>query len=173
MHLLDVSLSDNLATRCPLEASVSRGGFRAAIDEGGVKGVRWFVFIVVNAEGHAGFEADRSVHAPSVSRVAQAVADIPLGRNFNDSQELLRESIARGSSETVEPDSRRMQGYYIEVSLQVLDAEVDRLRLLPTLLSLPPGDVRQVVDAGKKTFRQSPELACLLKDLGGMTVTGT
>jgi NTE family protein len=165
VHLLDGGLSDNLATRGPLEASVLRGGFSAAIEAGGVNGVRWFVFIVVNAEGHAGFEADRSDDVPSVFRVAQAVADIPLGRYSSDSQELLREAIARWSNETVEPDGRRMRGYYIEVSLQALDAEVDRLRLLPTALSLPSGDVRRVVDAGKKIFRQSPELARLLKDM--------
>lgn len=165
VHLLDGGLSDNLATRGPLEVSAKRGGFRAAIEEGGVKGVRWFVFIVVNAEGHAGLEADRSDHVPSVFRVAQAVADIPLGRYSNDSQELLREAIARWSNEAAASDGRRMQGYYIEVSLQALDAEVDRLRLLPTLLSLPPGDVRQVIDAGKKIFRQSPELTRLLQDM--------
>jgi NTE family protein len=165
VHLLDGGLSDNLATRGPLEASVMRGGFRAAIEEGGVKGVRWFVFIVVNAEGHAGLEADRSDHVPSVFRVAQAVADIPLGRYSNDSQELLREAIERWSNNAAEPGSQRMQGYYIEVSLQALDAEVDRLRLLPTLLSLPPSDVRQVIDAGKKIFLQSPDLTRLLKDL--------
>lgn len=165
VHLLDGGLSDNLATRGPLETSVLRGGFRAAAEEGGVKGMRWFVFIVVNAEGHAGLEADRSDHVPSVFRVAQAVADIPLGRYSNDSQELLREAIASWSNESVDPSGQRMQGYYIEVSLQALDAQVERLRLLPTLLSLPPGDVRQVIDAGKKIFRQSPELARLLKEM--------
>jgi len=165
VHLLDGGLSDNMASRGPLEASLSRGGFRAAIEDGGVHGARWFVFIVVNAEGHAGFEADRSDKVPSMLRVTRAVADIPLSRYSNDSQELLREAIARWSEESKGPDGQRMQGYYIEVSLQALEAQDERLRLLPTLLSLPPDDVRQVIAAGKHLFRQSPELARLLKDL--------
>jgi NTE family protein len=165
VHLLDGGLSDNLATRGPLEAAMSRGGFRAVMNDGGAQGIRWFVFVVINAEGHAGLDADRSDHVPSIFRVAQAVADIPLARYSSDSQELLREALARWSDETAGPDGQRMQGYYIEVSLQGFDAEAERLRLLPTSLSLPPGDVRRVIDAGKQLFRGSPELARLLQDL--------
>lgn len=167
VHLLDGGLADNLATRGPLEATLSRGGFRAVVDESGMNGVRKFVFVVVNAEGHAGFDADRSDHVPSILRVTQAVADIPLARYSSDSQELLRDALTRWSQETTSPDGRRMEAYYIEVSLQGLDAEAERqsLRLLPTALSLPPDDVRRVIEAGKALFRRSPELARLLRDL--------
>ncbi len=167
VHLLDGGLADNLATRGPLEATLARGGFRALTDEGGAQGMRWLVFIVVNAEGHAGFDADRSDHVPSILRVTQAVADIPLGRYSTDSLELLREALARWANETTGPDGRRMQAYYIEVSLEGVDAEADRqrLRLLPTALSLPPDDVHRIMEAGKTLFRRSPELARLLQDL--------
>jgi NTE family protein len=165
VHLLDGGLTDNLATRGPLEATLARGGFQAVADENGAQGIRWLVFVVVNAEGHAGMDADRSDHVPSIFRVTQAVADIPLARYSNDSQELLREALARWSDETTGPDGQRMQSYYIEVSLQGFDAAAERLRLLPTSLSLPPDDVHRVIDAGKQLFRSSPELARLLQDL--------
>jgi NTE family protein len=167
IHLLDGGLADNLATRGPLEAAMSRGGFRAVADESGAQGIRWFVFVVVNAEGHAGFDADRSDHVPSIFRVIQAVADIPLARYSNDSQELLRDALKRWSDESVGPDGRRMQTYYIEVSLAGggADTERQRLRLLPTALSLPPDDVHRVIEAGKQLFRISPELARLRQDL--------
>lgn len=167
VHLLDGGMSDNLATRGPLEATLSRGGFRAALDDGGSSGIRKFVFVVVNAEVHAGFEADRSDHVPSLVRVTQAVADVPLSRYSNDSLELLREALATWSRETIGPDGQPMQVYYIEVSLLGggNDSGLQRLRLLPTSLSLPPDDVRQVIEAGRALFRRSPELARLLKDL--------
>ena len=165
-HFFLSLLQLSLETPCA-EAVLAREGFRAVIDEGGAQGLRWLVFIVVNAEGHAGFDADRSDHVPSIFRVTQAVADIPLGRYSNDSLELLREALARWANETTGPDGRRMQAYYIEVSLEGVDAEADRqrLRLLPTALSLPADDVHRIMEAGKTLFRRSPELARLLQDL--------
>lgn len=167
VHLLDGGLADNLAIRAPLEANLARGGFRANVMESGAQGIRWLVFVVVNAEGHAGFDADRSDRVPSIFRVTQAVADIPLGRYSNDSLELLREALGRWSEETRGSDGQRIQTYFIEVSLKGVEAEADRqrLRMLPTALSLPPDDVRQVIGAGKTLFRNSPELARLLQDL--------
>lgn len=167
VHLLDGGLADNLATRGPLEATLARGGFRAVVDESGTQGIRYLVFVVVNAEGHAGFDADRSDHVPSLLRVSQAVADIPLGRYSNDSLELLREALTRWSDESTGADGRRMQAYFIEVNLDEIDANADQqsLRMLPTALSLPPEDVRRVIEAGKALFRRSPELARLLQDL--------
>jgi NTE family protein len=167
VHLLDGGLADNLATRGPLETSLARGGFRAMAEDGGAQGIRWLVFIVVNAEGHAGYEADRSQDVPSVFRVAQAVADIPLGRYSSDSLDLLRAALARWPDETTDPQGKRMQAYYIEVSLAGVDGEDQRhgLHLLPTALSLKPDDVRRVMEAGKTLFQQSPELARLLRDL--------
>ena len=167
VHLLDGGLTDNLATRGVLEATMTRGGFNAVAQDSGAQGIRWLVFVVVNAEGHAGFDADRSDHVPSVFRVAEAVADIPLGRYSNDSLELLREALGRWSNEAVGPDGQRMRAYYVEVSLEGVEAEAElqRLRLLPTALSLPPDDVHRVIEAGRALFRRSPELARLLQDL--------
>ena len=139
MHLLDGGLADNLATRGALEVTLTRGGLRAVMEDSGAQGVRWLVFIVVNAEGHAGFEADRSDHVPSIFRVTQAVADIPLGRYSNDSLELLQEALARWSSEPIGPEGQRLQAYYIEVSLEGAEAEtgLERLRLLQDLRKSP------------------------------------
>lgn len=64
-----------------------RGSLRAVAEGGGLEGMRSFVFIVVNAEGQAGHDADRSEDVPSIVRVARAVADILLGRHSSDSQE--------------------------------------------------------------------------------------
>lgn len=164
VHLLDGGLADNLGTRAPLETALAHGGFRAMTEEGGTQGIRWLVFIVVNAEGHAGFEADRSDNVPSIFRVAQAVADIPLGRYSSDSLELLRAALARWSEEAT---GQRTQAYYIEVNLAGVDADAERqgLRLLPTALSLAPNDVRRIMAVGKTLFQRSPELARLQQDL--------
>ena len=167
IHLLDGGLSDNSATRGPLEATVARGGMRAVAEDSGAQGVRRIVFVVVNAEGNAGFEADRSSRVPSIFRVTQAVADIPLGRYSNDSQELLREALAHWAQEFAGPDGRPLPTYYIEVSLQgdELEPEIQALRNLPTALSLPPEDADRVVEAGRRLFLRSPELARLLQEL--------
>ena len=167
VHLLDGGLSDNLATRGPLESVALRGSLRAVVEDGGIEGMQRFVFIVVNAEGRAGNEADRSDAVPSMLRVSQAVADIPLGRYSSDSQEQLRDALVRWSEESVGADGTPLRTYYIEVSLQAaeLEPELQQLRLLPTTLSLPVDDVRRVVDAGRRLLRRSPELARLLQDL--------
>ncbi|MFZ6676187.1 patatin-like phospholipase family protein [Undibacterium sp. Xuan67W] len=167
VHLLDGGLADNLATRGPLESTLARGGFREVVNESGTQGIRWFVFIVVNAESHSGFDSDRSDRVPSLFRVSQAVADIPLGRYSNDSLELLREALTRWSNESSEYDGKPMQAYFIEVNLDADEAKGDHqsLRTLPTALSLPPDDVRRIIEAGKAHFLGSRELARLLKDL--------
>lgn len=167
IHLLDGGLSDNLATRGPLESVALRGSLRAVAEDGGLNGMRFFVFIVVNAEGKAGNDADRSANVPSVFRVARAVADIPLGRYSSDSQEQLREALARWSQEPPGVGGRPLRTYYIEVSLQApgLEPELQDLGQLPTALSLPPADVRRLIDAGRRIFHRSPELAGLLEDL--------
>lgn len=167
VHLLDGGLTDNLATRGPLEAVLSSGDFRRLTEEGGTQGMRWLVFVVVNAEGRAGFEADRSDRVPSLFRVTQAVVDIPLGRYSNDSLELLRDNLERWGEETTSSDGRSMNTYFIEVSLDRIESEVERQRLLtlPTALSLPPDDVQSVINAGKALFSNSSELARLRRDL--------
>ncbi len=167
IHLLDGGLSDNLATRGPLESVALRGSLRAVLEDGGLEGMRSFVFIVVNAEGQAGTEADRSDVVPSMFRVARAVADIPLGRYSSDSQEQLREALVRWSREPHGTGGRPLRTYYIEVSLQAadLEPELQGLGQLPTALSLPPADVRRLVEAGRRLFRRSPDLARLLQDL--------
>jgi len=186
IHLLDGGLADNLAIRAMLEATMAAGGLRAVMAQAGILGVRWLVCIVVNAEGHAGLEADQSELVPSVLRVTQAVADIPLGRHSNDSLELLREAVARWPQEAAGPNADPnapppLKTYLIEVSLEALEAASGEsvgssplaglsnslsLRTLPTALSLPPAAVDQVLEAGHTLFRQSPELQRLLKDVG-------
>ena len=76
------------------------------------------------------------IGGPSVFRVARAVADIPLGRNSSDSQEQLREALAHGPLRTG----------CIGVSLQ-------------------PADVRRLVEAGRRVFHRSQELALPLDDV--------
>lgn len=167
IHLLDGGLSDNLATRGPLESVALRGSLRAVVEDGGLEGMRSFVFIVVNAEGQAGTEADRSEDVPSILRVARAVADIPLGRYSSDSQEQLRDALALWSRDPTGASGTPLRTYYIEVSLQApdLEPELQGLGKLPTALSLPPADVRRLVEAGRRIFHRSPELARLLEDL--------
>lgn len=129
--------------------------------------MRSFVFIVVNAEAQADHDADRSGDVPSVSREARAVADIPLGRYSSDSQERLREALVHWSREPPGAGSAPLRTYYVEVSPQAPDPEpeLQGLGRLPTALSLPPSDVRRLVDAGRRIFHRSPELARLLEDL--------
>lgn len=167
IHLLDGGLSDNQATRGALEAAQVQGGFRALVDDAGANGMRWFVFVSVNAEGHAGFDVDKSDRVPSIFRVAQAVADVPLSRMSNDSLELLKESMASWAKETNAAGPTKLNTYFIEVNLENIktDSDRNRLRLLPTSLSLPADDVDAVIGAGKRLFVQSPELKRLLGDL--------
>ncbi|MFZ2988315.1 patatin-like phospholipase family protein [Ideonella sp.] len=167
VHLLDGGLADNLATRGAIEAATAMGGIRAVTEDGDAQGLRWLVFVVVNAEGSSGLDADRSDRVPSILRVTNAVADIPLGRYSSDSQELLREALVRWSGEVRTADGQPLRTYYIEVSLQDAEAhaEAQGLSLLPTALSLPPADVARVIEAGRSLFRRSPELARLLQDL--------
>jgi NTE family protein len=167
IHLLDGGLSDNLATRGPLESVALRGSLRAVVEDGGLQGMRSFVFIVVNAEGQAGQGADRSEDVPSIFRVARAVADIPLGRYSSDSQEQLREALALWSRESPGASGWPLRTYYIEVSLQSpdLEPELQSLGKLPTALSLPQADVSRLVQAGRRIFHQSPDLARLREDL--------
>lgn len=194
IHLLDGGLSDNMALRGILEGSAAAGGLDQVIKNAGVTKVRKLVFIAVNAETSPDVREYRSDHIPSVSRVFNALVDIPINRYSSDTlllmrmgvekwQEKLRarklasapRGLSRGIPQDVDsPFTEDADVYFIDVSLSaVADAEEQQsLMKIPTTLYLTDEQIERLLSAATKLMFRDPEFQRLMRDLESPTPPG-
>jgi NTE family protein len=125
-------------------------------------------------------ETDPDVHQyeldslPSLTRVLNALVDIPMNRYSVDTMELMRQAVtqwraqirqrARTEKTVFTPDT---DIYLIDVSLEALeDLELQaRLMRIPTNLSLTDGQVDDLLQAASTLIRNDKEFQRLLRDL--------
>lgn len=188
IHLLDGGLSDNMALRGVLEGSAVAGGLDQALKNAGIKKIKKLVFIAVNAETSPDVREYRSDHIPSLSRVFNALVDIPINRYSSDTllimrlgvekwQETLRArklaSAPRGLSQGKPQEvgdsvfGEDADMYFIDVSLgAVADAEEQQsLMKIPTTLYLTDEQIERLLSAATKLIHRDPEYQRLMRDL--------
>jgi len=176
IHLLDGGLADNLGIRGLLEEVSFDGGFVEAMRATGFRGVRKFVYIVVNAARSPDPEIGKSGDVPSLASVTRAVVTIPLARYSFESMELLRASIAEWRREVRRakldgpdaPVAKDVDFYLVEVSLgdEPDAAEREYLREIPTGLQLTEEQSRRIRASAARQLRDSPDMKRLLSEIG-------
>ena len=174
IHLLDGGLADNIGMRSVLELADLVEDVESSFEVLGVKSIRKLVYLMVSAETDPDVSQYKLDEIPSLSRVLNALIDIPINRYSDDTLELMGQAVtkwraqlrqrARTGMSVFTPDA---DIYFINATLSELsDAEEQaRLMKIPTNLSLTGSQVDQLVLAASKLLRNDKDFQRLLRDL--------
>jgi NTE family protein len=163
IHLVDGGISDNLGVRSAYERVQILGGARQAskLLLGHTPSI--IAMIVVNAETRPERPMDSSSKAPGISAVLSAVSHTQLQRYNTDSIALMQSSLKQWSKELSTPD-HLVTPYFIQVDFEsIADPEIRVLfNNVATSLALPADEVDNVIEAGHRLLRKSPEFGDLV-----------
>ena len=165
VRLVDGGVSDNLAVRGPFEADVlskPQEGERA----GRFPGVRWLVFILVNAATTPDTAWEEMDEAPALMRIIDQTATVQINRYSIETIELLRSTFARWRE--VSADWSEPAGFHLielDFTRHPDVAERRYLNRLPTSFHLEAAAVDRLRRAGRTILRDSPAYAAFLEDL--------
>jgi NTE family protein len=174
IHLLDGGLSDNLALRGIIEGSGLLGGFERLLLAAGVRGVKKFVILAVNAETSPDVLEYRSDNLPVLSKAMSALIDIPINRYSFDTTTLIHMGVEKWRMElrlrphpAESPFVQDADIYFVDASLnEIVDPE-ERVSLMkiPTTLYLTDEQIDRLITAAAKLIRNDKEFQRLMRDL--------
>ncbi len=174
IHLLDGGLSDNVGMRSVLETTALVGDLESTFRFLGIKKIRKLVYLMVSAETSPDLTQYQLNDIPGLMRVSRALIDIPINRYSTDTFELMDQVIQQwrlqlqrrpeGAPSIFTPDA---DIYFINASLtEITDPEEEtRLMNIATNLALTNDEVDQLLLAGSRLLRNSPEFQRLIRDL--------
>lgn len=174
IHLLDGGLSDNLALRGVIEGSGLQGSFEKLLIAAGVKNIKKFVILAVNAETSPDVLEYRSDHIPVISKAMGSMIDIPINRYSFDTTTLITMGVEKWRDELRlkprNPDSPfapEADIYFINASLSEIVDPDERVSLMkiPTTLYLKDEQIDRLVMAASKLIRGNKEFQRLMQDI--------
>lgn len=182
LHLVDGGLVDNLGVRGLLDRAVAAGSLGAAFGPLPPGSVHKIVLISVNSERDTADRIDNSDRVPGTSQVLDSLV-FGAGSRLTTETTAMMADVARRLSEELQagrgqPDSPFVADaeiHLINVSLHDLrDAGLRHALLrVPTALSILPGQVRELEEAGRLALRESAEFQYLWRSLDAKAeVTG-
>jgi NTE family protein len=174
IHLVDGGLADNLGLRSLLDRSQADGGLRSSVRQTGGGKIARLVIVAVNAEREPGVVIDSSDKVPSIAQVldtllfgagSRATAET-LGL-LSDTVQAWRRELGQEAVDGKDPFAPDAQIHLVNVNLRDVPELTERRTLLqvPTAFSISPGEVDQLVAAGRKVLLQSPQFQKLLRSL--------
>ncbi|MDX1718415.1 MAG: patatin-like phospholipase family protein, partial [Anderseniella sp.] len=166
IHLVDGGISDNLGVRSAHERVHILGGARQASKLLLGRPPAVIAMIVVNAQTRPERPMDLSSRAPGTSAVLSAVSHTQLQRYNMESIALMQDSLKQWSEELSTPD-QAVTPHFIQLDFEsIADPEVRILfNNVATSLALPAEEVDNLIEAGHRLLRNSPEFAELVKDM--------
>ncbi len=174
IHLLDGGLSDNLALRGIIENSGLQGGFEKLLLMAGLKNIKKFVILAVNAETSPDVMEFRSDHIPAISRAMSSLIDIPINRYSFDSTTILKIGVDKWRLELQykprppgSPFAEDADIYFINASLSEIEDPDERMALMkiPTTLYLTDDQIDRLVTVAAKLIRNDKEFQRLMRDI--------
>lgn len=174
IHLLDGGLADNLGMRNILELSFLKDDLEGALQILGVSKIKKLVFLMVSAETDPDVMSYQLDELPSITRVLNALIDIPMNRYSADTVQLMHLAVMQWRTH-VRERARTGQSvfapnadiYLINASLAELEDPYERSRLMriPTGLALNDAQVDDLLQAASQLIRNDKEFQRLLRDL--------
>jgi len=163
IHLVDGGISDNLGVRSAYERVHILGGARHASKLLLGRTPSIIALVVVNAQTHPDRPMDLSSKSPGTGAVLGALTDTQLQRYNVESIALMRSSLKQWSNELSTPE-QTVTPYFIQIDFEsVADPEIRvRFNNVATSLALPPGEVNDLIEAGHRLLRGSPEFLDLM-----------
>ncbi len=140
----------------------------------GVKTIRKLVYLMVNAQTDPDVNQYKLDEIPSLTRVMNALVDIPINRYSDDAFELMGQAVklwrvqlrqrAQTGPSAFTPDA---DIYFINVSLSELEDPEEQARVMkiPTNLALTDGQLDDLLLAGARLIRNDKDFQRLLRDL--------
>jgi NTE family protein len=174
IHLLDGGLSDNLALRGIIENSGLQGGFEKLLLMAGLKNMKKFVILAVNAETSPDVMEFRSDHVPVLSKAMSSLIDIPINRYSFDSTTLIKFGVEKWRTELQfkprppgSPFAEDADIFFINASLSEIEDPDERMSLMkiPTTLYLTDEQIDRLVTTAAKLIRNDKEFQRLMKDI--------
>jgi len=164
IHLVDGGISDNLGVRSAHERVHILGGAQHASKLLLGRPPSIIAMIVVNAQTRPERPMDLSRKSPGTSAVLGALTDTQLQRYNVESIALMQSSLKQWSEELSTPD-QTVTPYFIQLDFEsIADPETRVLfNNVATSLALPSDEVDNLVEAGHRLLRKSPEFHDLVE----------
>lgn len=174
IHLVDGGVVDNLGVRSLLDRALAAGSLSATFGALPPGSVHKIVLISVNSERDTTDRIDRSDRVPSNAQVLDSLVFGAGSRLTTETTAMLNDVTQRLSAEL--QSARKRPGspfaadaeiHVVNVSLRdVHDASLRHAALrVPTALTIPPGQVRELRAAGRMALRDSAEFQRLRRSL--------
>ena len=181
VHLVDGGLSDNLGVQRLLDRALMEGGLRQTFREVVIApgSVQKVVLVVVNAEREPTRDIDATDSVPGVFDVADSLLFGAGARKTHETQEYLqdvirewRRELGAGAAGSASVFAHDADIHVIMVNLRDAPADMNRHQLLrvPTAFTVTDGEVTDLISAGRRVLRQSPEFQALVRVLGARVV---
>jgi NTE family protein len=176
IHLVDGGLADNLGVRRLLDRALLGGGLRKSLTEVGLPpgSVRKLVLISVNSERDPSDNIDAEDKVPTLTQVGDALLFGTGSRATIETQEFLaditrqwRADLKAHRGDGVDAFAADAEIHVVTVNLRDAPEGETRSQLLqtPTAFSISGWEVTELIEAGRKVLRNSPEFQALLKSL--------
>ena len=176
IHLVDGGLADNLGVVRLLDRSLADGGLRASMRDMGLPPgtIRKLVLVVVNSERDPSENIDRMDTVPTTWQVVDQLLFGAGARATLETQEFLRDitqqwrnELSRAAQDGTDAFAANAELHVIQVNLRDVNDPHVRRRLLqvPTAFTIAPDEVTQLIEAGRRVLRQSPDYQGLLRSL--------
>jgi len=165
VRLVDGGVSDNLAVRGPFEADVLSPP-RAGPRSDRFRGVRWLVFVLVNAATTPDTAWEEMDEAPALMRIIDQTATVQINRYSIETMELLRSTFSRWKEVAEEwPEPVGFHLIELDFTRHPDPSEQHYLNRLPTSFNLDADAVKRLRQAGRTILRESPAYTEFLEDL--------
>lgn len=169
LHLADGALSDNLGIRAAIDALLLSRDFEEVQRRLGLARIRRVALIAVDAAGEIGGKVASRRRAPGAMESASLSSMVLVEENAAENRALLHELFDRLAAAPGKEGAQAVDTYWIDVRLADLvdEARRQRLRTIPTNLSVPPAQVDELICSTRELLGQSEGYSRLLADLGG------
>ena len=162
IHLVDGGITDNLGIRALYDSVEVMGGVTNAARLVG-QSPKMIVVIVVNAQTRPKKPMDLSSAAPASAEVVGAVSSAQLGRYNIETIALIEDSLEQWAEELSTPE-QPVTPYFIKLDFEsISDARTRHIfNNMATSFSLPNTEVDDLIEAGHRLLKQSPEYQDLI-----------
>jgi NTE family protein len=169
LHLADGAMSDNLGIRTAIDVLLLARDFQEAQRQLGLTGVRRIAVISVDAAGTIGAKAAQRRRVPSAVETAGLASMVLVEEAGDENRVVLRELLDQVRTQYSVGAGPVVETYWVDVALADLGdaARRERLRAIPTSLSVKPGLLVELVCSAHELLTQNAQYQRLIADLGG------
>jgi NTE family protein len=180
IHLIDGGLADNLGIRGLLDRLIAGGSLAASFRHAAPGSIRKIALVAVNSERDLGERIDHRDRVPTTYEVLHTLVFGAGSRSTSTTLAMMNDDIERWRLEVAEQRGALGSPFAAEAELHVIsislrDVADPALRqavvTVPTAFSISPGQVHDLIEAGRDALRRSPAFQRLRRSLANEPFT--